>query len=558
MSFGGTLLVFLSAILVSCGSQKNQQAHIQSHAPVSKDSVGVLLTLKDPKLSQHLESWAIEKGIKVRPIYPAQGLYEVFTDISTVREQFPNSSTSQNQLFKALNPEGDTGFDISDCKGGFPTPQPVIQNMNFKERMALFPIFQLGEGPFKFSGSQSLSSDSSKPELLWKIIGPKGSIVSGRASSKTQLQIFPDLPGEYQVHLIARNKSGVCELEAIRFGVTSNPELKTLPPARDITDKDLSLFAHLSVLDTETAWAKSSGDEIQIAIIDSGVNFNHPDLRQNIALNENEIPNNGIDDDQNGFIDDYLGWDFSLGDPNPADDNGHGTHVASLAASAVTGIARNAKILPIKAINTFGQGDDGTLAAAIIYAVDRGADIINASFGSPIKKGEDPPEVLVKALDYAEEHGVVFVVSAGNGDLRGIGFNIDRKKVYPASAKHSNVITVAAAKPDGGLSPYSNYGVKSVEVAAPGGSRVDGAIMGAHYIPEKQKYIALSGTSMSAPIVSGIVALVLDLNHSLTPSQVSDRLLNSGEDIPELKTRVKSGKLLTAGAAVSSTFGETR
>jgi len=218
-------------------------------------------------------------------------------------------------------------------------------------------------------------------------------------------------------------------------------------------------------MDGPEAWDVAQGSNtFVIAVIDTGVDYNHPDLSGNIWANPGEVAGNGLDDDQNGYVDDLRGWDFVDDDNDPMDVVGHGTHVAGTIAAVgnnnigVTGVCWQAKIMPVRALDAFGAGTDADIIAAIGYAVTKGAKVINASFGGP-----DYSQAQYDALSNANSAGVLFVVAAGNE-----GTNNDTTPSYPASYNLPNIISVAATDQNDNLSNFSNYGATSVHVAAPG------------------------------------------------------------------------------------------
>lgn len=218
-------------------------------------------------------------------------------------------------------------------------------------------------------------------------------------------------------------------------------------------------------IDASEAWDIATGSsDVVIAVIDSGVDYNHEDLSVNIWSNTGEIPDNGIDDDGNGYIDDVRGWDFVNDDNNPVDSNDHGTHVAGTIAAkgnnatGITGVCWTAKIMPLKAGNAFGSLTDGCVISAIDYARENGAIIINASFG-----GSPYGESMKNAIASAGSAGVLFVAAAGNE-----GADNDTTPHYPSSYDLSNIISVAATDQDDNLCSFSNYGAISVDVGAPG------------------------------------------------------------------------------------------
>jgi subtilisin family serine protease len=222
-------------------------------------------------------------------------------------------------------------------------------------------------------------------------------------------------------------------------------------------------------IDAPEAWDITTGsDNVIIAVLDSGVAYLHPEINPNIWLNNAESNGTGgVDDDNNGYVDDIYGWDFWANDNNPEDYNSHGTHVSGTIAArgdngvAITGVNWNARIMALRMGGVVGVVGDAT--AAIIYAVDNGADIINASWGGP-----NFSQSLYDAISYANDHGVLFVTAAGNGGSDGIGDDNDQTPSYPSSYDLSNIMAVAATDQDDNLTSFSNYGVTSVDLAAPG------------------------------------------------------------------------------------------
>ncbi len=271
------------------------------------------------------------------------------------------------------------------------------------------------------------------------------------------------------------------------------------------------------------AWDTAKGRGITVAVVDTGVDNSHPDIAANIWTNTKEIAGNGIDDDNNGYIDDTWGWDFANGDSSPADDHGHGTHVAGTIAAAgnngigIIGVAPEARIMPIKALDSDGGGYDTALASAIIYAARNGADVINNSWG-----GKGYSQVIKEAVDIANELGAVVIAAAGNNDS-------DAGVFFPGGLE--NVITAAAIDHTDQKAEFSNWG-SCVEVAAPGvdilSLRAAGTSRGT---PVGGQYTVLSGTSMAAPHVAGAAALILSHHPEFSNNQVSAVLQSSATDI---------------------------
>ncbi len=280
----------------------------------------------------------------------------------------------------------------------------------------------------------------------------------------------------------------------------------------------------LKRIGTTQAWDVNRGLGVVVAVIDTGIDYNHPDITANVWINPGEIAGNGVDDDHNGFVDDVRGWDFigpaywqPVPDNDPNDGHFHGTHVAGTIAAVgdnnlgVVGVAWRAKVMAVKALDDSGTGTDSAVAQAITYAVDNGADVINASLS-----GEGTSQAIADAINYAQAHGVVFVAAAGNNSA-----DLDAKDYYPANVPAA--IAVSALSPSESLSAFSNRGSK-VELAAPGEDILS---------LEKgtNGYFRLEGTSMAAPHVSGVAALVIAQYPAYTTEQVRQALRVSATDL---------------------------
>ncbi len=286
------------------------------------------------------------------------------------------------------------------------------------------------------------------------------------------------------------------------------------------------------------AWELTTGlAEVVVAVLDTGVYVDHEDLGGGIWGNPLEIPNNGIDDDGNGFVDDMNGWNFAANNNNIADDYfaGHGTHVAGIIAArinngkGIAGMAGGVTIMPVKVFPPSGYGTYDDLIQGILYATDNGARVINLSLGATsYSRGEEA------AVDYAWAHGVVIVAAAGN-----MGSN-----TYHYPAAHPNVIAVVATDASDNRAGFSNWG-DFIDVAAPGVS-VYSTYRWGNYGP-------MSGTSMAAPHVAGLAALILSRNAQLTNAQVrqiieqnTDDLGATGRDLYFGHGRINGRKALAA------------
>ncbi|MBT4722176.1 S8 family serine peptidase, partial [Candidatus Falkowbacteria bacterium] len=320
-------------------------------------------------------------------------------------------------------------------------------------------------------------------------------------------------------------------------------------------------FPHLQQINALNLSAQGEG--VTIAIVDTGVYYNHPHLSPNIKKNQDDKHGqlaNSIDDDQNGYINDYVGWDFYNGDAYPIDDNGHGTHVAGLAASTYMGVAPRAKILPVKVLSADGQGDLGTIAAGILYAIDQGADIINLSLGG--NAGDEITaelQEIINSVALAKSNNSLIIAAAGNGGMDGIGDCNDNLPIYPANIQQDNILSIASVDSYNQLTSYSNFGGTTVHIAAPGGDQSNGGLnsTGLPYCygpcsDDDIPYRASMGTSMATPVVAGVAAVIKSAKLSLTYKEIKDLILNNGTKKENLVGMVKSSSVVNTLEALNS------
>lgn len=307
----------------------------------------------------------------------------------------------------------------------------------------------------------------------------------------------------------------------------------------------------LPTIGAPPAWDVTTGGApgVRVGVIDSGIEEEHPDLAPNIAGNPGEMgggrEDNGVDDDGNGKIDDWRGWDFVNEDNNPQDTttSSHGTHVAGIIAArgnnalGVAGVAWQAQLVPLRVLGSSGTGASTDAADAVEYAGDLGIRIVNASFGSTT-----PSAAIRDAM--AEAPGTLFVVAAGNGGDDGLGDDNDVTPFYPCAFDLPNVICVAATNASDTLAPFSNRGSTSVDLAAPG--------VGILSTGEAGGYSALTGTSFAAPFVTGAAALVLARDPSLSTQQLRAAILDHVQQLPALAGKVATGGRLSVSGAVGS------
>ena len=299
-------------------------------------------------------------------------------------------------------------------------------------------------------------------------------------------------------------------------------------------------------VDAPEAWEATVGTaETVVAVIDTGVDIDHPDIKGNIWTNPDEVPGNNKDDDENGYVDDVHGWDFHHDDSSvfdPADGDSHGTHVAGIIAAegnnkvGVTGVSWNTKIMPLKFIGP-DVAYTSDVIAALRYAVAEGVQISNNSWG-----GGGFSQSLFDAIKMADSAGMLFVASAGND-----GENTDIAPHYPSGYDSPNVISVAATDQSDSLANFgnsraSNYGAATVDLAAPGRY-----ILGT--VPSSG-YAYYSGTSMAAPHVAGVAALLEAQNSNRSHADIRATLLESVDIKENLVGKVASGGRLNAARAL--------
>ncbi len=282
-----------------------------------------------------------------------------------------------------------------------------------------------------------------------------------------------------------------------------------------------------------------------VAIIDTGIDINHQELRNAIWTNPGEIDGDGIDNDGNGYVDDIHGWNFYSNNNKvfSGSEDSHGTHAAGTISASrgsygIAGITDNnyVKIMPLKALGgKEGVGSPDAVIKAIKYAEEKGASICNLSMGTT-----GYSEELAQTMKNSH---MLFVVSCGNGGVSGLGYNTDVYPVYPASLPYDNIISVANILFDGTLSKDSNYGAASVDIAAPGTYILS-------TIPDNS-YGYMSGTSMAAPMVTGVAAMLYSYRTDISLSDVKTIILNSSRKLDTLSGKVVSGGLLDAYSALN-------
>ena len=308
--------------------------------------------------------------------------------------------------------------------------------------------------------------------------------------------------------------------------------------------------SQLNDIDAPQAWDIYTGDpNYRVAVIDTGIDFNHPDLQGNIWVNPGEIANDGIDNDGNGYIDDVRGWNFVTNTNNPQDGNGHGTHVSGTIAAkgnngiGVAGVAWNAKIVPLKFLSDTGSGTTANAIKAIDYCTANGIKLSNNSWGGGLFDS-----LLLQAITNAGAVDHLFIAAAGNSAL-----NIDVSLSYPASYNLSNMVNVASTTNTGTLSVFSNFGVATVHVGAPGSNIFSTWPIALTVVGQPNGYNSISGTSMAAPHVTGLAALLRGKMPSWTATQVRSAILGSTKPLANLAGKIGREGIISAYNALLGT-----
>lgn len=342
----------------------------------------------------------------------------------------------------------------------------------------------------------------------------------------------------------ARRRQGIAGPESLesRLALTVDPSLAAQWALDNVGQAGGRIDADIDAVE---AWQVTTGSRnVVVAIVDSGIDFSHPDLAANIWTNPREVAGNGRDDDGNGYIDDVHGWDFVDNDNLPQDGFWHGTHVAGIIGAVgnngigVSGVSQQVSILPLRFQNDAGSGYTGAAVSALNYVTRlklSGVPIVatNISWGG----GTSTSLSLQTALQAQANAGITVVVASGNN-----GGDTDALPRYPSSYPFDNIIAVAGSDTSDNLLGFSNYGATSVDLAAPGAGILSTVPGGG--------YAAISGTSMAAPHVTGTVALLASVRPNATAAQIRSAILGAADPVPALAGKVATGGRLNAFAAL--------
>ena len=299
---------------------------------------------------------------------------------------------------------------------------------------------------------------------------------------------------------------------------------------RDNNDHDVDAT---NAWETRTKCAK-------VAVLDTGVDTGHKDLKANLWRNDEEVPGNGRDDDGNGYVDDDRGVDLVDGRGSGIDKHGHGTHAAGIIGAignndrGVSGLCWKSPIISVRFMDSDGRGYSSGSAEGIIYAVDHGARVISASYGT-----SEPSDVEREAIKYAAAHDTLIVAAAGNDSE-----NVDTHPHYPAAYPDANVISVAASDERDKLASFSNWGKSSVDIAAPGDAIASTSRGG--------DYEYMSGTSMATPLVAAAATMVRKQGDGLPVATIRKLLLKHADDKQAFKGKVASGGRLNVRRSLNA------
>ncbi len=290
------------------------------------------------------------------------------------------------------------------------------------------------------------------------------------------------------------------------------------------------------------AWDRftTGSSDVIVAVIDTGVDYNHNDLKENIWINDDETPGNGSDDDGNGFADDIHGYDFAYNDGDPTDGNKHGTHCAGTIGAVgnngigVVGVNHTVRIMALKFLNDYGLGSTDNAVKAIIYAVENGAHILSNSWG-----GGGFSNALKEAIIYANNHDVLFVAAAGNSNR-----DTDKQPNYPSCYDVANIMSIAATDCQDFKAWFSCWGQNSVDIGAPGVKILS-------TVPGNQ-YDAFNGTSMATPHVSGAAALLKAYKPDLKALEIKDLIMNNVDPADDLVGKTVAGGRLNVEQALEA------
>jgi subtilisin family serine protease len=392
------------------------------------------------------------------------------------------------------------------------------------------------KGDFKADDRQTIHSMTGIMTLETDFIVPNLELIRlpYGAQMAQAIDYFQKLPGVLYV-----SPNYIVEIQAGIFPFWKRP--RSPKPDPKFGDPYFYLSYGVDKVQAPKVWEKFTvgSRDIVVGVIDTGIDYRHEDLVGNLWKNPKEIPNNGLDDDQNGYIDDIYGWNFYNNTNDPFDDNQHGTHVSGIIGAVAgnrigtIGMSPKVSLMACKFLGKDGRGTTSTAIRAIEYALKNGAKILNNSWGGP--RFSQP---LLDTIKAAERMGVLFIAAAGNYNR-----DLDEEPLYPASYDAVNIISVASSDSGDYKSVFSNYGRVSVDLAAPGSAIYSTLPNGG--------YGNLDGTSMATPHVSGAAALIWAYRQDLSLYDLKDLILKSVDPIDGMRDLTITGGRLNVYNALA-------
>ncbi len=393
---------------------------------------------------------------------------------------------------------------------------------------------------------------------LYLVTTPSADILASKIASSSKIEyvekdFYSSSSRRLKHEVLDRTDMFIKKIQNFDFGISS---------FNDQYVSRLWAFGQKNGLDVSGAYdvlPDREPKEVIVAVVDTGVDHTHEDLKDVMWTNEGEIPGNGIDDDNNGYIDDIHGINTLIRDTqdratiNTMASHWHGTHVAGTIAATqnnglgIAGVASNVKIMAIRTVPDDADERDSDIVESFLYAAKMGAKIINCSFGKAVN---EQGMAVRDTMNEISDDGVLVVIAAGNeSEGPENWYDIEYSPAYPAAFDSDNSLVVASTESHGGLSDFSNIGKISVDVAAPGGfiySTVNG-----------NRYYPASGTSMAAPNASGVAAMIMGYYPDLTHTEVKKVMMNSVTKSFELADKVVSGGRLNLKAALAEAEAQT-
>ena len=548
-------LVFSLGALGACGFNQDPQRIFSAHEALNKEHRFVVTGLTEDSKDNILK---LNPSATYRVLSKNLSIYEITgVEKEQIEELSGDALVEKNEELQYEGASKDSDIDyISLAQAEEESPQQEFLKGCIRHQLVRIPqpgfeaLIQKDKAYFQPGDKIKLTASSQIPanaELAWLVMPPKGSGQEELFSKESELELEFKMAGGYKIAVFYKTKP-YCNYTVLNLNPTQNPALDYIVKTPEPSTED---FYHLEAINLSKALESFEPKEnIVVAICDSGVNYNHPSLRESIWINPEEVED-GFDNDGNGYVDDIYGYDFYYGDERPFDDNGHGTHVAGLISGFQTGAAYGvAQIMPLK-IGAGAAIDRATIVECICYAIQKEAYIINLSMESA-----RPSKAIEFMIERAQEKGILVVAASGNGH-QGKGLNLDSTPRYPAAYETSNILSVGASDEFGELTSYSNFGETSVDIVAPGGYSsaevpTEKKLLSAYIDnPEGILLIGQQGTSMATPLTVGAAALYMSENIDATPEEVISSFVKSGSTTENLRGKVKSASLLDINAALS-------